>query len=392
MKRVAIAAAISLATLTAAALLWRFRTAATLVVLSLAVAAAVRPFVDMLEPRLGRTPALVVVYVSGLALAGVFAYQLSRGSLAELDEAAERLGAAYERLRARPGGSGPLHRFVLGRLPPASALYRAIGAARPTQLLDEALGITRNLIDLAAQLVITVALSAYWSASRESFERLWLSLVPASSRPRARDVWRGVEEAVGARLRSELAQSALTALLVALVFRAARLPTPMLPALAAGLLRLVPFFGGLLAAGAAFVAGAEAGPAAGGLAAAFTITVVVTLDRGVGRRLFAVDRPSPTLTVLFAVVLVDAYGPLGLLLASTVAAAVETFLARLLATHPRRVGHATSLAGVRERLEGVRRRLLSLPVTEAAPLANVVGRLETLADDARSELRSSGRA
>jgi predicted PurR-regulated permease PerM len=392
MKRVAIAAAISLATLTAAALLWRFRTAATLVVLSLAVAAAVRPFVDMLEPRLGRTAALVVVYVSGLALAGVFAYQLSRGSLAELDEAAERIGAAYERLRARPGGSGPVHGFVLGRLPPASALYRAIGAARPTQLLDEALGITRNLIDLAAQLVITVALSAYWSASRESFERLWLSLVPASSRPRARDVWRGVEESVGAHLRSELAQSVLTALLVALVFRSARLPTPMLPALAAALLRLVPFFGALLAGGAAFLAGAEAGVPTGCLAAAFTVTVVVTLDRGVGRGLFAVHRPSPTLTVLFAVVLVDAYGPLGVLLASTVATAVETCLARVIATHPRRAGRPASVAAVLERLEGVRRRLLSLPVSEAAPLANVVARLEGLAADARLELRGSGRA
>jgi predicted PurR-regulated permease PerM len=386
MKRIAIAAAISLATLTAAALLWRFRGAATLFLLSLAVAATVRPFVDMLEPRLGRTFALVVVYVSGLALGGVFAYQISRGSLGELDDAAERLGGAYERLRARPGGSGPVHGFVLGRLPPAAALYRAIGAARPTELLDEALGITRNLFDLAAQVLITVALSAYWSARRESFERLWLSLCPASSRPRAREVWRGVEEAVGAHLRSELAQSMLATLLVAVVFRAAGLPTPMLPALAAGLLRLIPFFGAVLAGGAAFLAGAAEGWPTGCLAAAFTVTVVVTLDRGVGRRLFAVHRPSPTLTVLLAVVLVDAYGAVGLLFASTLATAVETYLARLVATHPRRAGRPSSLAVVAERLEGVRRRLMSLPATDAAPLANVVARLEALTTDARRTL------
>ena len=56
-----------------------------------------------------------------------------------------------------------------------------------------------------------VALSAYWSASREAFERLWLSLVPAPQRPRARDVWRAVEGAVGSHVRGELAVSVLSA-------------------------------------------------------------------------------------------------------------------------------------------------------------------------------------
>ncbi len=115
--------------------------------------------------------------------------------------------------------------LLLGRLPPAAALYHAIGGARPTLLLDQALGVTRNTIDVTAQAVVVVALSAYWSTSREAFERLWLSLVPAPQRPRARDVWRAVERAVGSHVRGEVAASVLAALVLAVIFRLARLPT-----------------------------------------------------------------------------------------------------------------------------------------------------------------------
>ena len=54
MKRIALAAVITLATATVAWLLWRFRGAASLFVLSIALAAVVRPAIDALERRLGR--------------------------------------------------------------------------------------------------------------------------------------------------------------------------------------------------------------------------------------------------------------------------------------------------------------------------------------------------
>ena len=79
MKRVALAAVISLATLPVVALLWRFRDAAFLFALSVVVAAAARPAIDVLEQRLGRSLAVAVTYVLGLGLFGIFAYLVSRG-------------------------------------------------------------------------------------------------------------------------------------------------------------------------------------------------------------------------------------------------------------------------------------------------------------------------
>ena len=154
-----------------------------------------------------------------------------------------------------------------------------------------------------------VALSAYWSASREAFERLWLSLVPAPQRPRARDVWRAVERAVGSHVRSELAVSVLSALLLAVMFRLARMPLPMLPALAAGVLRLIPFFG-VPAGGRRRLPGRQHRRHRGrrGDAPPSPSLVIVALDRMVARRLLERAAPSPTLTVLLVVALVDAYG------------------------------------------------------------------------------------
>jgi predicted PurR-regulated permease PerM len=384
-KRIALAAAISLATFTVAALLWRFRGAALLFLISLALAAALRPLIETLEPMLGRTGALVIAYLSGLALGGVFVLVVSHGFLQELDAAAERAAAAYDQLAARPGQgeAGPLRRFLFGRLPPAAALYHALGAGRPALLLDQALGLTRNAIDVVGQVLITIALSAYWSSSREAFERLWLLLLPAPQRPRARDVGRAVEQAVGRHLASELAQSALTVLVLAVAFRLARLPMPMLPAIAAGLVRLVPFFGAPLAGTGAFLAGLPVGPGTGALAAGLTVLVVVALDRALARPLLDARRPSPTLTLFLAVAFVDGLGAGGLLLASTTALGVQVMLERLVVTHPRRARPAGSLEALEERLQQVRRRLSTIGGIDAAPLESVVARLDALSAEAR---------
>ena len=111
--------------------------------------------------------------------------------------------------------------------------------------------------------------------------------------------------------------------------------------------------------------------------------VIVAADQFVGRRLLAAPRPSPTLTVVFIVALVEAYGALGLLAASTLAVAVGVYLARLIATHPRSSHHARSLAQVEERLERIRSRITLLPDPEATQLGTVVARLDALTTEAR---------
>jgi predicted PurR-regulated permease PerM len=385
MKRLLVAAAVSMATLMGVALLWNFRGAAALFVVSLAVAAMLRPLVARLERRLGRVPALVAVYLGGLVLFGVFAYVATHGFLRELDEGIEHLRVAYERLQARGARAGAtsVHGFLLRRMPPAASLYEAVGGARTSAMLTGVLGLTLNAIDSVGRVAIVVALSAYWNSSRESFERVWLSLLPPSGRARAREIWRPVERAVGAHLRSELAQSLLCVLILGLTFRLVRMPMPMLPALAAGLCRLVPFFGFVVAGATSFLAGAVVDPSVGALAAGYTLLVLLLLDRVVARGVLAARRYSPTLTVFLIVALVDVYGVLGVLVASPLAAATQVFVERLVATRPRKIPSTRSLAEVETRLERARQRLELIPAPEAAKLRDVVTRLGVLAEEVR---------
>jgi predicted PurR-regulated permease PerM len=189
---------------------------------------------------------------------------------------------------------------------------------------------------------------------------------------------------VGAHLRAELAESAVAILLVAIAFRLAHLPTPILPALAVGVFRIVPFFGPLLAAAAAALAGwAVDGPTAA-LAGAGTLVLLVAMERGVARGLFEVRRASPTLMVVASILFVDAFGTPGLLLASTFAIAAQAALERVIRTHPRRGRSNRTLAQIEQRIGHLRRRLLSLSQDEAMQLGNVIARLETLASTARA--------
>src|SRR5581483_7617757 len=192
--------------------------------------------------RIGRAAALGIVYVTGLGLASLAVYFTAPRVLAEVATAADLAPRAYERLRAWAGGGGAatargsttLLRQAVAALPPSSALGDAVSAARLDALAGSVLGAALDLVDAVAACLIVFALSAYWSAGRESFERLWMSLVPAPQRARARAIGRGVVAAVGAHLRGQLVDSAATVALLLVGFSLMRLPTPLLPALAGG--------------------------------------------------------------------------------------------------------------------------------------------------------------
>ena len=127
----------------------------------------------------------------------------------------------------------------------------------------------------------------------------------------------------------------LCVLVLAVMFRFGRLSTPILPAIAAGILSAGPVLRHPVRGRAVVPRRRVRRPRSRGAGRRYTVVVIVLADQFVGRRLLAAPRPSPTLTVVFIVALVEAYGALGLLAASTLAVAVGVYLARLIATHPR---------------------------------------------------------
>jgi putative permease len=378
MKHVAqLAAAVALA-LVAAALQWEFREAAVLFLLSLAVAAALRPLVDGLVRRgWPRYAAVLSVYALTVGLVFAIVWTIAGPVLDDVRQLVDNVSLAYDRaLVAWPTGAD-WQRQLVAWMPPTQELYGAIAGPRGAAMLQGALGFTQGLVDITSRLLIIIVMSLYWAVDQARFERLWLSLLPAEARARARDIWRATEAGAGAYIRSELAQSLLAGALLGIGYRLLGVQFPTLLAFVCALAWLIPWLGTALALVPVVLVGAVAGPVIAVLAAIYTVLVFVGLEFIVEPRLYNRRQYSSLLVVLAVIVLGQVFGVLGLLAAPPLAAALQILLSRLVmpsAAPAAAPTGAEQFAALKLRLAGVLAALALSP--EVSPqLANLAQRL-----------------
>jgi predicted PurR-regulated permease PerM len=315
-----------LATLTGLFLLWQFRLVLLLFISSLFIAAMIRPLVDWLsEHGLPRGVAQLFLYLLGI---GSFLLLLLLGGdmlMGEINSGANRAVVEYEILYDTWREGAAWQQTAVGMLPRPLT----VGAAQDwqvEQMLPAVMNVGRGVTAVVGGILLTLALSFYWSADQYRFERLWLSLLPPKRRAYARASWRGIETAVGSYLRSQLAQSGLAAVFVGLGAWLAGLEYPLLLAFFAALAALVPFFGGLLTAVIAFGLGSLESIWIGTGMAIYTLVVFVGLDFFVESRLWQRKRRSFLLTILVIIPLFEAFGLWGLIVAPPLAAALEVLI------------------------------------------------------------------
>ncbi len=393
MKRLAWFTLIILATLTAAVLFWEFRVAVVLFILSLAVAAAVRPLVDRIAAR-GLSRGLALLFTYALCVGGVIALViiLSGPLLENLQQLTKDLASGYEQLKAQwPYGSSLQHSLAQ-QLPSASDLSQAITGPQGGAVLQTVLGITLGSFDLLGQLLIVLVLSMYWSADQEHFKRLWLSLLPFEARARAREVWQNIEIGFGAYLRSQVIQTVLAIILLGIGYQLLGLNYPIALALIGAIGWLIPWVGVLLVVIPAVLVGLSISPVLGLLAAVLAIGVLVFLEYVVEPRLFNRERFSSLLVVIVMLVLSDQYGFIGILVAPPVAAAIQIFAGQLIRSTtlaqatvaPNPIDLAQPIGVLQARLIAVQARLAAQ--TESSPeLINLVDRLTQLIKQATQE-------
>ncbi len=393
MKRLALYTFLALATLTTVLIMWEFRAAVALFGLSLAIAAAVRPLVDRLAAhRWPRGVALMITYAVCLGSLMALIVILSGPLLTNLQQLAKDMSSGYDQLKVQWSRGGPLQHLLAEQLPAASDLSSAIAGPQADTALQAVLGLTMNSFDLLGQLMIALALSVYWSADQEHFKRLWLSLLPFQARARAREVWQNIEAGFGAYVRSQAIQSVLAVLLLGLGYQALGLPYPVALALIGSIGWLIPWVGVFVAVLPAAGVGLSSSPGLGLLAAALTIGVLAFLEFIVEPRLFRRERFSSLLAVIVLLVLSDAYGLIGILVAPPVAAAIQivaqqiwrvTTRSRVLPPDRSSVA-PQSIRVLQTRLAVIQARLAGQP--ESRPeLDNLVKRLDQLIEQAAQE-------
>jgi putative permease len=391
-KRAAWFTIIVLATLVVLALLWQFREAVGLFVLSLGVGAAARPLVDRLASRrVPRGVGLALVYlgtVAGLvALLAVFGGSI----LTEIGRFSDRFVSFYDHLWAAwPTGSG-LQQAIVKNLPPPSTLYQAITGEQGGALVQTLLGVTLSSLAVLSQFVAILVLSIYWSIDQAHFERLWLSLLPTEQRTRTRTIWREIESGVGAYIRSELLQSVLAGFLLGIGFWLLGLDYPVTLAIVGAVAWLIPWLGAIIALVPIILTGLQGGWVVAASAAGYTIAILLFLELVVEPRLYSRRQYSSLLTVILMLGLADVLGLVGLLLAPPLAAAIQILFASLLRNQVIETGdsRAKEIASLETRLEDLR-RLAAERETELAPQTiNLMDRLQQILQKARGEITSS---
>lgn len=329
-KQLARAGTAVMVTLLALALLWQLRLVVGYVLISLALASAVRPLIKRPAGQgLALRLTLILLYLVGLSGFGFLLVLTIGASIRDVQELAQQV-SVQDAWRQPVWLEGSAFQQLLDtRLPSPSEVFSALIGENGQLILPAILGFTQGIFTALSSGLVVLFLSLYWSMDQSHFERLWLSLLPPVQRSRARDIWQTIESDLGAYIRSEIAQSLLAGVLLGLGYWLLGSPYPTLLALVGALVLLIPVAGATLAVIPPLLLGLLTGVPLSLMTAVYTIVVMGALKWWVEPRLFQRIQVNPMLTLLFLIALADAYGLLGIVVAPPLSAACQILWSRL---------------------------------------------------------------
>jgi putative permease len=340
-------------TLLMLAVLWQFRVVVIYVLVSLTLAAALRPLMNRLVGRgfLVRA-AWMLLYLLALGGFGFLLFLTAEMAISEIRVLAQTVSVQGEWRPPAWLEGGAFQRTLVARLLPPSKLFEAIAGSQGQRVLPAILGFTQGIGGAVSGLVVILFLGLYWGIGQIHFERLWLSLLPSGQRKLARGIWRTVEPDVGTYIRSQVLQSLLAGLLLGLGYWLLGSPYPALLALAGALACLIPVVGAALAAIHPLLMGLLTSVQLALLTGLYALVIVIGLGVWVSPRLFNRRWHNPILTLVLLMALADAFGLVGIIVAPLVSVVCQILWSRLV-THRLAAGAAAQVSDLIERQERV---------------------------------------
>lgn len=384
-------------TLLALVVLWQFRIVVVYVLISLTLAAALRPLVNRLGGRgwLVRA-AWIVLYLAAVGAFGFLLYLTGRAAINEMQRLAQTLSAQDAWILPAWLQGSPFQLALVARLPPPSQLFEALTGDQGQLVLPALLSFTQGIGGMVSAVLVIVLLSIYWAINQIHFERLWLSLLPSDQRSRARGIWRIIEPDIGAYIRGEVLQSVLAGILLGLGFWLLGSPYPALLALTGALASLVPVVGAALAVVPVLLAGLLTSAQLSLFTSVYALAVLIALGVWFKPRLITRRWDNPILTVVLLIALADAFGFAGLIVAPPVSVVFQIVWSRLVS---RRAvsGAAAQISDLKERQARVWETIramdeppLALVTNSMLRLADLIGKAEPILE--ASQLAAAGLA
>jgi predicted PurR-regulated permease PerM len=340
-------------TILALVMLWQFRIVVIYVLISLALAALLRPLVNRLVGKsIFKRVGWILLYLVAVVSLGYFLFLTSENAFNEIQRLAQTL-SVQDAWRLPVWLEGSLfQQSVVARLPRPSQLFEAITGSQGQLVLPAILDITKGIGSFVTAGIIILFLSIYWSISQIHFERLWLSLLPPNQRKQARGIWRIIEPDIGAYIRGQLIQGFLAGLLFGVGYWLLGSPYPVFLALAGALVCLIPVVGAPLAVIPPLLIGLLTSTQLSLFMVLYTIAVVIGLGVWVKPRLFNRRWDNPILTIVLLIAMAEAFGLVGIILAPPLSVIINILWTRLV-SHRLPTGVRAQVSDLKERQERI---------------------------------------
>ena len=337
-------------TLLALVVLWQFRIVVVYVLVSLALAATVRPLIikDWSRRAFVLRLTLIFLYLVSLGIFGFLIFLVGRFAIGDIQQLAQTLSVQGTWMLPPWLEGSSFQQVLVAWLPTPNKLFEAVTGEQGQLVLPAILGFTQGIGGIVSGVFVVLFLSIYWSINQIHFERLWLSLLPSGQRKQARDIWRTIEPNLGAYIRSEIVQSLLAALLLGLGYWLLGSPYPTLLALIGALAWLIPVVGAALAVILPLLIGLLTSAQLSLFTALFTLVALIALQVWVEPRLYRRKWDNPILTLVILLAMADAFGLLGILLAPPLSAVCQ-ILWNLLVSNRLASGDAAQVSDLKER-------------------------------------------
>ena len=374
-KRLVTFATAVMTTLLALVILWQFRIVVLYVLISLMLAAALRPLANRLVGRgfLVRA-AWILLYLVILGGFGLLLFLTGEAAINEIQLLARTVSVQDEwRLPIWLEGSS-FQQALVAWLPPASKLFEAFTGDQGQLVLPAILSFSQGIGSIVSGLLVIIFLSLYWSINQIHFERLWLSLLPSGQRKKARGVWRVVEPDIGAYIRGQVIQSLLAGILLGLGYWLLGSPYPALLALAGALASLIPMVGAPLTVISALVVGLLTSVQLSLFTSIYALVILSAMVVWVKPWLFHRKWDNPILTVVLLIALADAFGLIGIIIAPPFSVVCQILWSRLVSRRAV-AGASAQISDLKERQARLRETIQAM---DGAPLALITSSMERL--------------
>lgn len=375
-----------LTTIMAIVIFWQFRTAVVYVLISLILAASIRPlFTKLIGKRIIIRILWIFIYlivIFGLGTLLKFAVQTAATELQTIADGV----SAEDKWTLLLWSDNEGLQSLFQRLPSPSVLFEAVVGIEGELLVSALFGIVQGVGGVIAAIAIILVLSVYWSFSQVHFERLWLSILPTDQRKRVRSIWQTIERAIGAYVRGQILHSILVGIALGLGYWLIGSSSPALLALVGTVGSLIPVVGLFLVVFTILMVGLLTSVQLSLITVLYTIVILTAFGIWVKPRLVNRFWDNPILTLVLLIALAESIGVAGFIIAPPLSIVIQILWNQLI-KRPTKTDSATALSELHERMEKLRVTVDGMEEPRLPLITSSVERITKLIDESEPVLK-----